>query len=348
MFHRRQALVNADAMGSHKKKKKHGKKAKSSFTVELEFFWIGAFISLVESLPIKVAYSLGDVLASLAFSFDKRHRERTIQHILHAEMAKNGREARRLAKKNFKSLARLGVDTFKIDSAIDRDNVHDHISLSGSPEALEMVFEKKKPIIAVAPHLANFAFIPTAYAIMTGNTMLSVIRPYDNPKLGEVMKGIQVRYGSEQCGQKGAMRRLFSALKKGNSIGMVVDQHPGRKNGVLTTFFGHPALTHSSPAMLHLKTGVPICPVAMSQSSKPGTFEFVFKDPIVVEPSKDRDADIALIAQKCTDAMEEFVREYPEQWFWSHRRWLDINRKGYDLDDLEKSLKKRKKHSAKK
>ena len=333
-------------MGSHKKKKKRKKKTKSSFTIAFEFFWINAFIQVVKSLPIKVAYFLGDAVASMAFFFDRRHRDRTIQHIMHAGMAKDRLEAKRLAKKNFKSLARLGVDTFKVDSAINKDNVSEHVKLSGSPKALELVFEKKSPIIAVAPHIANVAFIPTVYGIMTGKTMLSVIRQYDNPKLGKAMADIQLRYGSEQCGQKGAMKRLLTALKKGDTIGMVVDQHSGRKNGVITTFFGHPALTHVSPAMLHLKTGVPICPLAMPQASKPGTFEFVFKDPIMVEPSKDRAADVALIAQKCTDAMEELVREYPEQWFWSHRRWLDINRKGYNLEEWEKSLKK-KKHSAK-
>jgi KDO2-lipid IV(A) lauroyltransferase len=334
-------------MSGHKKKKKRKKKEKSAFTIGFEFFWINAFIQLVRALPMRMAYALASIVASLAFVFDKRHRNRTIQHITHAGMAKDASSAVKLAKKNFKSLARLGVDTFKVDAAITDANVSEHVKLTGSPETLKAVFEDKLPIIALAPHLANVAFIPTVYGIMTGKTMLSVIRPYDNPKLGEEMKRIQIRYGSEQCDQKGAMKSLLSALRKGDSIGMVVDQHPGRKNGILTTFFGHPALTHVSPAALHLKTGVPLCPLAMPQSSDPGTFEFVFKDLIVVEPSKDRDADIAVITQKCTDAMEELIREYPEQWFWSHRRWLDINRKGYDIQALEKKRTRKKKSGEK-
>ncbi len=313
-------------MGKRKKKKK----SKSSLQIFFESFWLGLFIRSVENLSVGMSYSLADILGAGAFLFDKRHRVRAIQHILHAGMASNQQEARALAKRNFKSLARLAVDTFKIDAEMTPDNVEKHIKVSGSKQAIKLAFEDKKPIIAIAPHLANFAFIPTVYAMMTDRTMLSVIRPYDNPRLGEVMKRIQVRYGSEQCSQKGAMKSLLKALQGGNSIGMVVDQHPGRKNGVETTFFGHPALTHASPAMLHLKTGVPLCPVAMPRTDKPGTFEFVFKDPITLTPSKDRAKDIDIIAQKCADAMEEFVRAYPEQWFWPHRRWLNINRKGYE------------------
>ena len=312
-------------MGKRKKKKK----TKSRLTVSVESFWIGVFIQVTKNLSVTTAYFLADILGSLAFVFDKRHRVRATQHLLHAGMVSDKKEARKLAKRNFKSLARLSVDTFKIDAGMTPENVSEHVKVSGSKQAIKLALEDKKPIIAIAPHLANFAFIPTVYAMMTEKTMLSVIRPYDNPYLGEIMERIQVRYGSEQCAQKGAMKNLLKALKRGDSIGMVVDQHPGRKNGVATTFFGHPALTHASPAMLHLKTGAPLCPVAMPRLEEPGTFEFVFKDPITLTPSKDRAADVLILAQKCADAMEEFVREYPEQWFWPHRRWLDINRKGY-------------------
>jgi KDO2-lipid IV(A) lauroyltransferase len=109
-------------------------------------------------------------------------------------------------------------------------------------------------------------------------------------------------------------------------VSFLVDQHAKEKEGVLTSFFGHPALTHKSPALLHLKTGVPIVLLMPRRISNDFKFEFIISDPITMTPSKNNDDDVQKLMQIITTETEKVIAKYPEQWLWAHRRWLDINR----------------------
>jgi KDO2-lipid IV(A) lauroyltransferase len=118
----------------------------------------------------------------------------------------------------------------------------------------------------------------------------------------------------------------MAALKKGYSIAIMADQNAGETEGVVVDFFGHPASTHSSPALLHLKTGVPILVLMPRRVSDDFNFEFILSAPIIHKPTEDKKKDIREITQKFTSEIEKTIRLYPEQWLWAHRRWLDINR----------------------
>lgn len=303
------------------------KKKKSLFRQNSEYFFVNLFITLMDICPLRLAYFLSKIIAAGVYFFDKRHRVRTIQHLMHAGMAKDETEAKTLAWKNFQFFGRMGVDAFKINKLITEENIYDYVDVVASDKARETFLDSEKPHIAMSPHMGNFMYVATAYAMIMKKGILSVMRPYDNPKLEPIVRGIQTKAGHKICYKDGALRELLGALKKGVSIGVMVDQHAGSSVGVDTTFFGQPCKTHSTPAVIHLKTGCPICVVGLRQVKEPGHFEFVIMDPISFEPTGDKDADTKKLTQLYTDANEKMIRETPEQWFWSHRRWTNINRK---------------------
>ena len=107
---------------------------------------------------------------------------------------------------------------------------------------------------------------------------------------------------------------------------MLADQHASTGDGVVTNFFGHPARSHSSPAKLHLKTKVPILVTVLRRTDNPLCFEFACHDPIIFEATGNNEQDIQAITQLYTTALEDLIRQAPEQWLWTHRRWLNLNR----------------------
>ena len=119
-----------------------------------------------------------------------------------------------------------------------------------------------------------------------------------------------------------------SALKMIAIITMLIDQHAAGSEGVECEFFGHPARVHMTPALLHLKTGLPILPeVTRRVPGEDFRFELVVGDLIRYTPTGDKNRDVQAITQLCISALEKLIREAPEQWLWAPRHWLDINRR---------------------
>ena len=102
--------------------------------------------------------------------------------------------------------------------------------------------------------------------------------------------------------------------------------HAGGKEGMEAVFFGHPAMTHTLPALLHLKTGIPIVVLMPRRVDDNFKFDFILSEPITMTPSGDKEGDVKDLVQRYTSEIEKVISCYPEQWMWAHRRWVDINR----------------------
>ncbi|OGV36577.1 MAG: hypothetical protein A2020_10260 [Lentisphaerae bacterium GWF2_45_14] len=314
------------------------KKEKGVFRTNLEYFATLAGFKIIRMIPLRIAIFLAKLIFRIYFYTDSRRRKRTIQHILHAGIETDHSAAVRLAKINFGNYAQTAVEIVKMDQILTPKNLKEKVSYSGDKESIEkfLTGEKTSPAIIVTSHTGNWELAGITYTMTSRIPLLSVMRPMANVKLERFFYKRVNNHNHNSCLKKGAIKSLLSALKKGESIAIVTDQHASSSEGIETSFFGHPARTHVSPAILHLKTGIPIIVVALLRTKTPGYFTFNIKEAINEKPSGDKEADVKKVTQMYTDKIEEIIREYPEQWPWTHRRWLDINRKSkYTAPDAE-------------
>ena len=279
-------------------------------------------------LPLKLCYKTAELGGRLFFIFDFRHRNRVIQHLLHAGIVKDRKEATRLGRKNFIHFAKIIVDIFVCRKFMKPENISEILKIEGPEISKELFFSsgKAKPAIIICAHFGNWEMAGQGYTISSGIPLMSVMRPFDNPKIGEYIIARRTGHTHEVCDKKGAIRPLLIALRKGYSVAILADQHAGTLEGVVVNFFGHPARTHSSPALLHLKTGIPILVLMPRRISDDFRFEFIISEPINVVPTGNKEEDIKTVVQKYATEAERIIARYPEQWMWAHRRWLDINR----------------------
>jgi KDO2-lipid IV(A) lauroyltransferase len=305
------------------------KKRKSQPVIYLEYAAMRVLAFFVRLLPLKICYFIGSVCARLFYIFDGRHRTRTINHLLLAGVAADAEEARRMARANFAHFGKVAVEILKMKQYLTPENVRDMITPTGSPEAVEMFFTSENPVpcIVVTGHYGNWEIAGMGYSLLSGNPLLTVMRPFDNPKIGEYVYEQREGFNHRICPKEGALKSLMGALRKKESVCIIADQHASTTEGVVVDFFGHEARTTPSPAMLHLKTKTPIL-VSVSRRVGDMKFEFVCADPVVLEnPSGDKDADIVKITQMCSTALEKLIKEEPLQWLWAHRRWLETREK---------------------
>ncbi len=128
------------------------------------------------------------------------------------------------------------------------------------------------------------------------------------------------RAGFGTLSKRGSLDTILELLGSGAVIVYVLDQHAGKKDGVVVDFFGHPAGTFKSVALLALTTGAPVIP-AYSWREPDGSHVLRFEEPLpLIEHENTGDA-IRLNTRAYNAALERMLLRHPEQWIWMHRRW---------------------------
>lgn len=282
------------------------------------------FYKFVRMIPLKATYAISSLVISCAYYLDARHRRRTINHIMHSGIVKDRKDAVILAKKCFHEFSMLLAEILKMDQCYDKAK----ISVSGPSASVREFFAStanfKTHILGVA-HYGNWEAAGHAYCELSGRTMSSMMRPFDNPKIGELILSHRASPLHQLIPKNLGIRQGFKALNEGRVFTVLIDQHASQSEGVDTVFFGHPCRTHKTPALMHLRTGYPLIPeITRRLPGKDFRFEIVLGNMIMYKPTDDKNRDIQAVTQMCTTELERIIREQPEQWMWAARRWLDI------------------------
>jgi KDO2-lipid IV(A) lauroyltransferase len=136
-----------------------------------------------------------------------------------------------------------------------------------------------------------------------------------------VMRRFQ-RGGMGVIGKKGSLPLILDCLQAGDAVVFVLDQHAARKDAVEARFFGHPASTFKSLAVIALATGAPVIP-AYSWREPDGSHVLRFEEPLPLIERESADEAILANTQAFNDELERLLLRHPEQWFWMHRRWKE-------------------------
>lgn len=159
-----------------------------------------------------------------------------------------------------------------------------------------------------------------AYAMGLLEVPFAVIaRPLDNPVLDRRLLALRRGSGNAVIPKRRAVRETMRALARGSGVAILIDQD-ARADSVFVPFFGRPAATTPTLALLALRTGAPIVPV-FATVEPDGTIRVHIESVVETRPTGDRDADVSRVTADCTAIVERWARRNPEQWLWMHRRW---------------------------
>jgi KDO2-lipid IV(A) lauroyltransferase len=128
------------------------------------------------------------------------------------------------------------------------------------------------------------------------------------------------RAGFGSLAKRGSLDAILDLLASGAIIVYVFDQHAGSRDGIPVDFFGHPAGTFKSLAILALSTGAPVIP-SSSWREPDGTHVLRFEEPLPLIECEDAGEAIRRNTRAYNAVLERMVLQHPEQWIWMHRRW---------------------------
>lgn len=184
-------------------------------------------------------------------------------------------------------------------------------------EHLTEALQRGRGVLAVSAHFGNFPLLLSVIAFK-GYPLHVVIRHFKSGWVDALWTGVLRRFGVGTFPRDRAAPAILRALKQGAIVGYVLDQNMQRENGFFVDFFGHRACTLKGLATFAGRYGSPILPVFIV-STPDGRHQVSIAKAFFPEDGlKDREFEIT---QQYTHLIEEWIRHYPEQWVWFHRRW---------------------------
>ncbi len=230
---------------------------------------------------------------------------------------RNGRELDRLCRESFRHLGMTLVEacTFffrppsVLLSRVDVEGL-DHLKAAAA---------HGRGILLLTAHLGNWELLAAAHA-RTGYAASVVVRPLDSAVLDRVVTRFRERGGVEVIPKRRALRGVRDALRRGRMVGILLDQNASRREGVFVPFFGEPASTSKSLALLALWSGAPVVPVFIQRETV-GSHRVTIEPALPPPATGDREEDVAAFTAAFSRVVESRIRQSPEQWFWMHRRW---------------------------
>ena len=223
-------------------------------------------------------------------------------------------EARRIAASCYRVFGRTHFEYFGLP-ALRRRGVLESTQVEGR-EHVEAAKARGKGIILLMSHFGNWEML----GLMGNHLGLEVnllVGDLSNPGVDEAMNRLRERLGLKILRRGMALRETLKLLRAGGTVLFPGDQE-ARWHGVTVPMFGRATLTHPGAAHFALKSGAAIL---MGFPIREGsTFRMKFLPPILPEGEGSKE-DILKLTARHVAALESVVREYPDQWFWMHKRW---------------------------
>lgn len=284
----------------------------------LEFAAVWVMVRLLGALPRGLARLLGAGIGRLAFAGLGRLRRvgmRNLELALPMQVA----GARELTlKKVYRNLGWLLAE-FCLMPHYTAERASTFIRYDGLENYLR-AREKGNGVLVLTGHLGAWE-LSSFYHSLMGYPMGMVIRRLDNPLVDRFVNAIRCLHGNRVIHKDDFARGLIASMRAGETVGILMDTNMTPPQGVFVPFFGVEACTASGMARVAARTGAAVVPGFLLWEETEQRYVLRFGDelPIVVTDDAERDAVTNTAA--FTVVIEAYIRQYPEQWLWMHRRW---------------------------
>lgn len=269
------------------------------------------------ALPHRTARRVGHGLGSLGHTLLRSRRRLTLANLALALPELSPEERRRVARETFRH---FGAALCEVVSAsrLGPKGVGPLFDVEGD-EHLEAARVPGRGLFMMTAHLGPWEVAAYPMGARFGTVHL-VARPPDNPFVAADLERMRARFGNRLITKAGAGHRMLNAVRKGETVGLLIDQRVRADVGVLVPFFGHEVWTSPVLAYLSLLTRIPVVPT-FCEPRGADRYRLRFLPAIAPDaPGPGREAETALTA-RYLGIVEAEIRRRPELWLWMHRRW---------------------------
>lgn len=291
---------------------------KSKVQINIEYASARVLLGVFGLLPRNAAIALGSNVGKLAYKLLgklRRTGERNLE-MAFPELSKAERDE--ILRDSFASLGRsLGV--FPHLKNLSLENFHEFIEIEES-ERLKIAREHNGGVVLITGHIGNWELLPVALALYDFRINI-LVRRLDNPKIEKFADKVRTLYDNRTLDKRAAARDMMRVLNDGKTLGALIDVNADLREGVFVDFFGIPASTAVGLASLALKTNALVMAMFAVWDKTSKKYILKVEPPIDFTPGGNKEKDRTELTGLMTKAIENCIRQYPDQWLWIHRRW---------------------------
>ncbi|MEW5882806.1 MAG: lysophospholipid acyltransferase family protein [Armatimonadota bacterium] len=281
-----------------------------------------AFLSrLLCLMPERIGDGFGRALGLLAHALDRKHRERARANLRMVFPDWSDEKVRRVARMVFAHFGKTGA-RFLRAPALSREQVLASVRCEGLDLIHEALSEGKGAILITA-HIGNWERMAHYFAL-NGIPLSVIARDANDQVSNQVVNRTRRSQGFDVYSRTTAARRVLRDLQQNRCVGILPDQNAQE---AFVPFFGKPAGTVLGPAMFHLHANAPILTTFCIERHD-GSYEVTVSRLDLPERTGNREADAIAVMARINQAIEQVVREHPEQWLWLHDRWRSARQEG--------------------
>jgi KDO2-lipid IV(A) lauroyltransferase len=180
--------------------------------------------------------------------------------------------------------------------------------------------DRGKGVLVLTGHLGAWE-LSSFYHSLMGYPMGMVIRRLDNPLVDRFVNRIRCLHGNRVIHKDDFARGLIASMRAGETVGILMDTNMTPPQGVFVPYFGVEACTASGMARVAAKTGAAVVPGFLLWEQSEQRYVLHFGEELPVVCTGDGEGDALTNTAAFTAVIERYVRQYPQQWLWMHRRW---------------------------
>jgi KDO2-lipid IV(A) lauroyltransferase len=283
--------------------------------------WLGISICslIVKIIPASWLYAFAKNIASLAFFFAKKQRKIALDSLgIAFSKEKSSAQIEKIAKDCFIYMAKSAVELmFFFDKPQALKNL---VQIQGR-ENLDKALAAGRGIILVSAHFGNFPLLLGRLAV-EGYKVGGIMKPMHDPRMEKIFFEKREKFGVKTIysyPRNECVNNSISALRNNELIFIPIDQNFGT-GGVFVDFFGEKAATATGPVILAQRTNAALIPCFILRQPD-DQHKIIIEAELKLEEGKDSQDVILVNIQRLTDIIESYIRRYPAEWGWIHRRW---------------------------
>ena len=293
----------------------HGSRVTSSHFWEYQLAVL--LVGLVKRMRLASAMLMGRLLGYFAFEVLRIRRKVAIENLSNSFREKGHREIVELARRTYLNLGRMMVEFCRFPVLAQQAGIHTLVDAEGL-EHLHEAHSAGRGALVVTAHFGNWELMAAKAATFASPFKVLVAHQKNDAvdalinRHRQMMNIVPLRVGP-------SVKEALRALRSNAFVGIAADQDAGRR-GLFVDFLGRPASSHQGPAAIALREG---CPLIMGVDvMRPRGKHTVFFERLL-NPGRlaYTPENVRTITERYNRRLEDFVRQYPDQWFWVHRKW---------------------------
>jgi Kdo2-lipid IVA lauroyltransferase/acyltransferase len=284
----------------------------------LEYAAVWLLLKTIGAIPRPLARFVGARMATFLLWARPKLRRAAVENLRLAFPEWSDQQRRAALRGMVRQLGWMGAEFahFPHDT---KNNIERLVLLDGF-ENFAAAQARGKGVLFLTGHMSAWELAPFAQALF-GYPLHFLVRAIDNPRVDALISRYRCCSGNLPIEKNQSARAVLRVLGEGGTVGVLADHNTLLAEGVFVDFFGIPACTTAGLARFALHTDAAVVPGFLHWDAALRKYRLCFEPAVELTRSGNDTADIRENTQRFTRVIENYVRSYPEQWLWLHRRW---------------------------